>query len=295
MFIACLITSYTAFLAGLLVSSFMKSEFAALNVAIFIILLQIVFGGLFIQYSKLPITVFDRYTDSFNGRRMTSVVPWYCNITFSRWAYEALLLGSDELNPVAKTETGYLSDADREGFERLKHRIHRIPALIEKSSFDENVVAKFKAESVPLMRADLVKRMLERLGVSSTDGTAHDDLKKFITIHEGNREKLFQAYYTSADGDRVNYHIVRIPVSIELHNRMRAVKKRNDEIRELFKISHGGDGVSFNSVYCRYEQNETIRTQIVSPIGKTKVTPLERKTAGAESGISRVKGCTRQP
>ncbi len=289
LFFTCLITSYVSFLAGLLVSSFMKSEFAALNVAIFIILLQIIFGGLFIQYSKLPVTVFDKYTDSFNGRRMISVVPWYCNITFSRWAYEALLVGADDLNPVSQIETGYLSDADREGFERLKQRIHRIPSLIDKSSFDEKVIMKFKVESIPLMRADLVKRMLDRLGASSTDENAHADLKNFINSQKESRKKLFQAYYTSADGDRANYHIVKIPDMFKLHNRKREVKKRNDEIRELFKISHGGDGVSFNSVYSLYEPNETIRTQIVSPIGKN-----EGDTIGVENSWNRKRDFARK-
>ena len=81
------ITTYAAFALGLLISSLLRSELAAFNIIPLIIIPQIIFGGMFVQFEDM-------------GKMMNKVVPIYSDITFARWSYEGLVAGSEYFNPL---------------------------------------------------------------------------------------------------------------------------------------------------------------------------------------------------
>lgn len=80
------ITVYVSFSLGLFLSSILKSQLAAFNVIPLVIIPQIIFGGLFVGFGSM-------------GKIVNDEVPIYANLTFARWSYEALLSGSEVLNP----------------------------------------------------------------------------------------------------------------------------------------------------------------------------------------------------
>ncbi len=60
---------------------------AAFNIIPLIIIPQIIFGRMFVEFSGM-------------GKILHKNVPVYSNLTFSRWSYEALLSGSEVFNPL---------------------------------------------------------------------------------------------------------------------------------------------------------------------------------------------------
>ncbi len=85
--IAGFLTIYASFALGLFLSSMVKSQLAAFNIIPLIIVPQIIFGGMFVQFADMPSLI-------------NRDVPAYANLTFSRWGYEALLSGSEMYNPL---------------------------------------------------------------------------------------------------------------------------------------------------------------------------------------------------
>lgn len=85
--IAGFLTIYASFALGLFLSSMVKSQLAAFNIIPLIIVPQIIFGGMFVQFADMP-------------GMINRDVPAYTNLTFSRWGYEALLSGSEVYNPL---------------------------------------------------------------------------------------------------------------------------------------------------------------------------------------------------
>lgn len=77
-----------AFALGLLLSAFLRTQAAAFNWIPLVIIPQILFGGVFIDYTEMPTIV-------------NQVVPEYAELTFSRWGYEALVAGERDFNPSA--------------------------------------------------------------------------------------------------------------------------------------------------------------------------------------------------
>jgi ABC-type multidrug transport system ATPase subunit len=81
------VTTYVSFALGILLSSFLGSQLAAFNIIPLIIIPQIIFGGMFVDFSSM-------------GKLLHRNVPIYSNLTFSRWSYEGLLSASEVFNPV---------------------------------------------------------------------------------------------------------------------------------------------------------------------------------------------------
>ncbi len=75
-----------SFALGLLLSACLRSQAAAFNWIPLVIIPQILLGGVFVNFSEMP-------------KLVNRVVPEYAELTFSRWAYEALLAGEKGLNP----------------------------------------------------------------------------------------------------------------------------------------------------------------------------------------------------
>ncbi len=84
--IVVFLVGQAAFALGLLLSSFLKTQAAAFNWIPLIVIPQILFGGVFVPYADMP-------------KLVNRVVPEYAELTFSRWAYEALLAGEKRFNP----------------------------------------------------------------------------------------------------------------------------------------------------------------------------------------------------
>jgi hypothetical protein len=80
------LVAQASFALGLLISSFLRTQAAAFNWIPLVIIPQILLGGVFVEYQDLP-------------KLVNRVVPEYAEVTFSRWAYEALLAGEKDLNP----------------------------------------------------------------------------------------------------------------------------------------------------------------------------------------------------
>ena len=81
------VTTYVSFALGLLLSAFLRSQLAAFNIIPLVIIPQIIFGGMFVDFASM-------------GKILHKNVPIYCNLTFSRWSYEALISGSELFNPI---------------------------------------------------------------------------------------------------------------------------------------------------------------------------------------------------
>ncbi|MBN2533702.1 MAG: ATP-binding cassette domain-containing protein [Spirochaetales bacterium] len=107
------VTTYAAFALGILVSSLLRSGLAAFNIIPLIIIPQIIFGGMFVQFTDM-------------GKVMNRVVPVYSDITFARWSYEGLLAGSEYFNPLYQ-----VTDTDR---------IMLIRQEYEKGQWDSNEI-----------------------------------------------------------------------------------------------------------------------------------------------------------
>jgi ABC-type multidrug transport system ATPase subunit len=75
-----------AFALGLLISTFLRSQAAAFNWIPLVVIPQILLGGVFVDYADMP-------------KLTNRPVPEYAELTFTRWAYEALLAGERTLNP----------------------------------------------------------------------------------------------------------------------------------------------------------------------------------------------------
>jgi hypothetical protein len=138
------VTTYAAFSLGLFVSSLLKSELAAFNIIPLIIIPQIIFGGMFVQFSDM-------------GKLMNKEVPVYSDITFARWSYEGLVSGSEYFNPMYQiTDTEHIR-AIREKFEA------------EKGGWDSNTiiyapVAELKSRvKKPIPRRISFKEFTERI------------------------------------------------------------------------------------------------------------------------------------
>ena len=135
-------TSFAAYQLGLFISTLVQSEFAAFNFIPLIIIPQILFGGMFIEYSSISkkLRVYSK-----------SPVPEFCNLTLSRWAYEGLLSASEILNPVYRLEnTKFLKYHDRdqtwEKLEGMKQMKNHVPLKIDIESW--NKIKKLKTKKL---------------------------------------------------------------------------------------------------------------------------------------------------
>jgi hypothetical protein len=82
-----MLASWASFVLGLLISSMLRSQAAAFAIIPLIIIPQILFGGVFLPFDRM-------------GKFEHEKVPFYANLTVSRWSYEALIAGDRMLNPV---------------------------------------------------------------------------------------------------------------------------------------------------------------------------------------------------
>ncbi|TVQ23544.1 MAG: ATP-binding cassette domain-containing protein [Spirochaetaceae bacterium] len=134
-------TSFAAFSAALFISTLVSSVGTAFNIVPFLVIPQIVLGGMIIDFTNLP-PLLNRH------------VPLYSNMTFARWSYEALLVGSVELNShrqarnVDRVAAVAASDTDRsigdyrtmvrEVFDRLR-TINSPPSRITRSLYSNEI------------------------------------------------------------------------------------------------------------------------------------------------------------
>ena len=160
-FLIGFVTTYVSFSLGLLLSAFLRSQLAAFNIIPLIIIPQIIFGGMFVEFSGM-------------GKILHKNVPVYSNLTFSRWSYEALLSGSEVFNPLFQATDTNGINALREAMARrgtrwdygqmldaplkeLKAAVkEKLPARISYDEFTERIEDKTK-EDQPEVYARILK------------------------------------------------------------------------------------------------------------------------------------------
>lgn len=158
------VTTYAAFSLGILVSSLLRSELAAFNIIPLIIIPQIIFGGMFVQFADM-------------GKVMNKVVPVYSDITFARWSYEGLLSGSEYFNPIYQvTETDHNIMRIREQYEK------------EKGRWDSNEVIY-----TPI--AQLKARVKEPLPLTISFKEFEDRIEKELDKHYPDLKEKIKEYY----------------------------------------------------------------------------------------------------
>ncbi|MBN1696816.1 MAG: ATP-binding cassette domain-containing protein [Spirochaetales bacterium] len=146
------VTTYVSFALGLLVSSLLRSELAAFNIIPLIIIPQIIFGGMFVDFSDM-------------GKLVNKEIPLYSNLTFARWSYEGFLSASEYLNPLYQvTDTDHIMtikkayerdngggwDSDRLIYTPLRRLsgapAGEIPARISSDTFTGRLLEKLETE-----------------------------------------------------------------------------------------------------------------------------------------------------
>ena len=90
---------------GLVISSIVRSTKTALNMIPLVLIPQIILGGALISYEEMNFnySIFNTKAETRQSSKMQ--VPFICNFIPLRWAYEALIISQDTLNPLAKTIT----------------------------------------------------------------------------------------------------------------------------------------------------------------------------------------------
>lgn len=184
------ITCYVTFSLGMLISSFLRSELAAFNIIPLIIIPQIIFGGLFVEFESMG-TVFNKE------------VPLYSNITLARWSYEALLSGSEYFNPVYQvTSAGNIlslkEEYEREG-RKWDYNTYIHKPLQELKSQPAGSVPEFLDESVYENRIELglsgnKSEMLEVIKKHYRFSQARQGYVLAKPIAASERKKIREAY-----------------------------------------------------------------------------------------------------
>lgn len=126
----------SSMMMGFLISSLLKSEKATFTILPILIIPQIIFGGMFLSFSEM------------SGRfiQKDRPAPIYCDIIFSRWAYEGLLSASYEYNPINYSKvwteiipkSKYLKSFNNPNLESIRLR----SKYIEKKRYSFNKVAE---------------------------------------------------------------------------------------------------------------------------------------------------------
>jgi len=158
------ITTYASFSLGLLISSFLRSGFAAFNIIPLIIIPQIIFGGMFISYDNM-FKVFKEH------------VPVYADLVFSRWAYEAALSGSEWFNPIyCATDINHI----------LKHK-RRLEQKNIGWDFDDLVDRPLRK-----LKARVIGSIPERISYNEFAGRIEKELAE---THPELKERLLRYYF----------------------------------------------------------------------------------------------------
>jgi len=165
-FIISFLTVAISVMLGLFFSALLKSEKSIFTIIPILIIPQIIFGGLFLNYDDMGGRIFQK----------DRPVPFYCDLIISRWAYEGLLITTYKFNP----NNEIWIEVTNKFYKKNPDKINKIKDI--SNYYNENMRLKFNDYAfITIKNAEKSWRYIDFLNKRYNDKNILDFLKNFLS------------------------------------------------------------------------------------------------------------------